>query len=109
MMSETLEDQSSLSMDMSCIILIVGQDSQLMPALTNCLAGKKIELLSGETDIEVVSAATEPERLNLVTTKNIRAIIIEISTDAVQGLRFRDKVREEKSWLPILFIMSERL
>ena len=92
-----------------CSLFLCGQNAQYVSSLKNRLAGKKIELMTGEMEVRTLSAETEEERLDLISTRNIQAIVYELSSDAAQGLSFRDKVREdeEKRTLPILFIMSE--
>ena len=107
---ENQDEQSSLTPRIRpCRLFLCGQNAQYVSSLQNQLAGMKIELMTREMEILPLSAETEEERLDLIATKDILAIIYELSSDAVQGLSFRDKVREDekKRGLPILFIMSE--
>ena len=107
---ETQDDQSSLLQSKQpCRLYLYGQNPQYVSTLKNNFAGMKIPLVVGEMGIEVSSTDTVDEGLSLVLTNYIHAIVFELSTDPVQGLHFREKIREDetKRALPILFIMPE--
>ena len=109
MKNEEQDGQSSLTHGKrSCCLFLYGQNAEYISALQSRLAGMSFELMGGEVEIQTLLAERD-EDLELITTKDVMAIVFELSSDVVQGLRFRANVREDekKRAIPILFIMSD--